>query len=120
VVSLDVNPDELQKALDILQGLDNLLHHSGGASVDALGSTDDLQKDFNTWHDDGSQAVMSRHNELHREIVSFVNSLAGVAGQLAAVMQSTIQSVADTEDANKTGLQKSSSDINGGTPHGRG
>jgi hypothetical protein len=115
-MALKVDPDELQRALDILQGLDALLHHSGSSSVDALSTTDAIQADFNTWNDSGSQAVVSRHAELHKEVLFYTSSLASVAGQLAGLMQSTIATVRSTENSTKTGLVKTADTLGSNSP----
>jgi hypothetical protein len=99
-----------------LQNLDALLHHSGSSSVDALSTTDAIQADFNTWNDSGSQAVVSRHAELHKEVLFYTTSLASVAGQLASLMQSTISTVRTTENSTKTGLTKTADTIQSNSP----
>jgi hypothetical protein len=112
-MGLNVHPDILEKAYTKLAGVPTLLNQSGDASVSSLSTTDALQQDFNTWNDSGAQWVIERHRVLHAHITDLVSSAAGLSSQLAGLMRSTIDSVAKTEDTNKTSLDKNADQVAG-------
>lgn len=115
-MDLDLDPDELEKAYTTLKSIAKLVNPDGNGPISKLPHTDDLQKDFNTWSDDGSGWIVSAHRDLHTHISQWVAQTAQVSTGLAALMRASIDAVNKAEGGNKKSLDQGAAQIDTPSP----
>ena len=115
-MDLDLDPDALEAAYTTLKNIAKLVDPDGNGSISKLPRTDALQKDFNTWSDDGSAWIVEVHQQLHSHISQWVAQTAQVSSGLAALMRSSIDSVNKAEGGNKTSLNQGADSIASNSP----